>query len=173
MIIDVSQALKEPGKVFPFALEEEWEDIEFYGDILHFSAPVHAEGDYFCMGENIVFQGKMSIQLELQCSRCLQKFSFPFLKDFAEEYSRKQDEEHSDVYHFAGDTVVLDEMLQDQLLLNFPLKILCSDTCKGLCPVCGTNLNRESCSCKREQEVESRHPFAALKHLVLDDDKEV
>ncbi|MGB9809870.1 MAG: YceD family protein, partial [Caldanaerobacter sp.] len=36
------------------------------------------------------------------------------------------------------------------VILSLPMKFLCKEDCKGLCPICGTNLNYGSCSCKRE-----------------------
>jgi uncharacterized protein len=52
--------------------------------------------------------------------------------------------------------------MQEQFYLSLPMKPLCSEDCKGLCPVCGTNLNRDTCNCRRDWD-DPR--FAALKNL--------
>ncbi len=75
-------------------------------------------------------------------------------------------------------------MVYDQICLNLPLKHLCMDDCQGLCPECGINLNKETCDCEsnvaessyeeiEKEKVNADNPFAALKDLISDDNKEV
>ena len=49
---------------------------------------------------------------------------------------------------YEDDKIDLGQLMREQFLLSLPMKPLCSDACRGLCPVCGTNLNRGSCDCK-------------------------
>ena len=57
----------------------------------------------------------------------------------------------------------LDQLAQDDILLELPIKMVCGPDCKGLCPQCGCNLNRESCSCKQDDWTPgSRKAFADL-----------
>jgi uncharacterized protein len=60
--------------------------------------------------------------------------------------------------------VNLESILREQVLLTLPLKPLCSETCKGICPRCGADLNREPCQCPAE---DSASPFAKLKNIKL------
>ena len=72
--------------------------------------------------------------------------------------------EEAGLIPYGGDEIDLLEGLQEQVVLSIPYRTLCRDTCKGLCPKCGTDLNQRDCQCREE----SRDPrFEALKHLKL------
>ncbi|HQP29583.1 MAG TPA: DUF177 domain-containing protein, partial [Syntrophales bacterium] len=62
------------------------------------------------------------------------------------------------------DTLDLDPIVYEQILLQIPLKILCREDCRGLCPHCGANLNDGPCRCP-EEAVDGR--FSALKKLKI------
>jgi uncharacterized protein len=68
------------------------------------------------------------------------------------------------VDYYTGEVVNLENILREQVLLTLPLKPLCSETCQGICPRCGADLNRETCQCSEE---ESDSPFAILKNIKL------
>ncbi|MCL2514284.1 MAG: DUF177 domain-containing protein [Oscillospiraceae bacterium] len=73
------------------------------------------------------------------------------------------DEEHGDIYITVENTRLdLDELVTEDILLNLPSKLLCKEGCKGLCFICGANLNSGSCSC--EKAVDPR--FEKLKQLL-------
>ena len=61
---------------------------------------------------------------------------------------------------YSGDEIDLTHELEEQVAMEIPLKPLCGEGCKGLCPVCGTDLNQAACSCQREQ---INLKFSALK----------
>jgi uncharacterized protein len=51
---------------------------------------------------------------------------------------------------YRDETIDLGEVIREQFYLALPMKPLCQDACKGLCPVCGVNRNRETCNCTQE-----------------------
>ncbi len=53
--------------------------------------------------------------------------------------------------YYDGEELDITEDIRDMVILSLPMKPLCSDTCKGLCPKCGTNLNEEKCNCVLEE----------------------
>jgi uncharacterized protein len=53
----------------------------------------------------------------------------------------------AEVGYYQGDGLVLEDVLREQVLLAVPLKVVCREDCKGLCPTCGKNRNTEPCSC--------------------------
>ena len=53
----------------------------------------------------------------------------------------------AEIGYYEGEGVLLEDVLREQVLLAVPLKVICRDDCKGLCPHCGKNLNQEQCSC--------------------------
>jgi uncharacterized protein len=108
--------------------------------------------------EDIRVVGDFSTQLELRCARCLE----PVLRDVAGDFDliyrpRGADagmEERSirgaeaDIAYYQGEGLLLEDLLREQVLLAVPLKAVCSEACKGLCPRCGKNLNVEACACQ-------------------------
>jgi uncharacterized protein len=112
--------------------------------------------------------GTVATTLELACSRCLEPFTLPVDAGFdlrylpegtaAPEAGEDEDEEGGARDDDAATTFYRDEeidlgaLLREQFYLALPMKPLCREACKGLCPQCGVNLNTESCSCSRRWE---------------------
>ncbi len=74
---------------------------------------------------------------EVTCSRCLSRVCQIKYYDFQKSYSLNE----------LGNFLNIDQDIREEILLNFPLKSLCSSDCKGLCPSCGRNLNWKKCNC--------------------------
>ena len=86
------------------------------------------------------------------CDRCLTDVSFqlPVSVDETVEVSEGQVVNDADIgpYSFVDEEDIdVDELILNEILVNFPAKILCQDDCKGICPVCGKNRNLEDCGC--------------------------
>lgn len=82
---------------------------------------------------------KLSVKLKLlvnsSCDRCLEDVSVDLDIDFFDEYEVSEN------------TVDTDEIISEEIMLDWPMKVLCSDDCKGLCLKCGLNLNKDQCDC--------------------------
>lgn len=125
-------------------------------------------------GHDILVRGNLSGQLELACGRCLEPFAGPAAIDFdlllvpGPVNAAAAEEELSltdlDLDYYTGEIVDLESLLREQIILMLPLKPLCDESCKGLCPHCGANLKRETCSCPTDA-VDS--PFARLAKLKI------
>ncbi|MEW6659028.1 MAG: DUF177 domain-containing protein [Thermodesulfobacteriota bacterium] len=108
-------------------------------------------------GRDILVRGHLLGHLQLSCSRCLENFALPVDGDFdlllapRPEQISGQDEELSaadlDVDYYSGEVLNLGAILREQIILMVPLKPLCTEECRGLCPRCGALLNREECTC--------------------------
>lgn len=98
-------------------------------------------------GQDIVVQGRLVTELDLACARCLERFSFPVKKEISvlmvpraklktkagsDEYEVSEDE--ADLLPYDGETVVLDDLVHDELVLETPMIPLCSDNCPGIRP---------------------------------------
>ncbi|MFO0753352.1 MAG: DUF177 domain-containing protein [Thermodesulfovibrionales bacterium] len=106
----------------------------------------------------VLVQGEVQAEVELQCSRCLQGFTVPVRSSLSvvydpaesisreENYSLKGDE--LDMGFYRNDTLDLNDLLLEQMLLNIPMKPLCRPDCKGICPQCGKDLTAEKCACE-------------------------
>jgi DUF177 domain-containing protein len=106
--------------------------------------------------------GRVGTTLELLCSRCLEPFTWPVDAEFdlryqphtqnAGEGEREIEDDDLGTSFYRNDEIDLGQLMQEQFYLSVPMKPLCSDDCRGLCPVCGTNLNRGSCQCNARWE---------------------
>src|SRR5262245_8505497 len=116
--------------------------------------------------------GSVATTLEMPCSRCLEPFRMPVDQTFDLRYQpharnvgegeREIEEDDLTTAFYENDEIDLGQLMREQFYLALPMKPLCREDCQGLCPVCGTNLNRGTCNCKREWE-DPR--FASLKAL--------
>ena len=123
---------------------------------------------------SIELRGRMHASVALECDRCVERFVFEvdspmqLIISISEknEHWRLQDMEPSagEIETLSQDTPVvnLGEILRQQLLLALPEKKLCRESCAGLCPHCGANLNEKDCGCSKRM---SSSPFAVLKTL--------
>jgi uncharacterized protein len=125
-------------------------------------------------GRDILVRGRLAGQLELACSRCLESFVAPATTDFdlilvpGPALADAEEEELSrtdlDLDYYTRQLVDLERLLREQIILMMPLKPLCDETCKGLCPHCGANLNRQTCRCQAEAV---NSPMASLAKLKI------
>jgi DUF177 domain-containing protein len=140
--------------------------------------PVRLELEVQKSGDNkFRLVGRARTTLEVPCSRCLEPYRISIDAPFDLAYLPQEDNaghgEHEiqdadlSTAYYRGETIDLGELLREQFYLALPMKPLCSEDCTGLCPQCGTNLNRGTCDCRPAWE-EPR--LAGLKAL-LDDKK--
>src|SRR5204862_922169 len=102
--------------------------------------------------------GGVTTRLELPCSRCVETFTLPIEAQFdlryqphvlnAGEGEREIEEDDLTTAFYEKDEIDLGHLMHEQFVLALPMKPLCDEACKGLCPVCGTNLNTTTCDCK-------------------------
>ena len=157
MIIDLSR--------FRGGLEhlERTYDSDAFGndaDAFRVIAPVEVTADIRKDAQKVRLVGRVTTGLELDCSRCLEAFAVPidakfdvlFLPAAANTGDGEQEvaDEDLGVSFYKDDTIDLGEVLREQFYLALPMKPLCREDCRGLCPVCGKNRNRESCDCQSE-----------------------
>lgn len=116
--------------------------------------------------------GDLATEVEVACARCLEPVRAHIDRKFDLLYrplgvDRRGDEAaihepDTEIGYYEGEGLELEDVLREQVLLAVPIKLLCQDGCKGWCPQCGRNLNRETCDCAVPQ-VEER--WAALKDI--------
>jgi len=109
----------------------------------------------------IVVWGSASLEVTEECSRCLETFDRKFDVQFeafcdkigthkGEEESKEAEGETFNVSH-DGKLLELGPCLREAIVLSLPIKPLCKEDCKGLCPVCAKNLNEDTCDCQRDE----------------------
>ncbi|MFG6320928.1 MAG: DUF177 domain-containing protein [Lachnospiraceae bacterium] len=100
----------------------------------------------------VLVQGTVHITFALACDRCLQDVDYTFDLSFDNEvvspdYTGEGTDEGDSLEFMEGYHLNVDELVNNELLLDWPMKILCKDDCKGICKVCGKNLNDGDCGC--------------------------
>lgn len=109
--------------------------------------------------------GTVKTELELACSRCLEPFVLPVDRAFDLRYlphgaaEPEADDEETEVEDddvavtfYRDEQIDLNELLREQFYLALPMKPLCSESCQGICPQCGTNRNTAPCDCNPHWE---------------------
>ncbi len=122
-----------------------------------FPTSLEVELRYYRTAADLFFDGRLSGQLRGVCGRCAEEYKFDLDQPFefvlipvAAKAGRKAEELHRDdlaLSYYSGDEVDLSPLIAEQVILALPTRPLCDDSCRGLCGVCGINLNREACSC--------------------------
>ena len=158
MYINLSD-LKEIGGRKQLSLELEFHNLKFVNREIEIEKPIELELEIFNTRDSFVVEGKLKAELILSCSRCLQKYNSPVELDISEDVLKSEMEDEEELY--------LDEIVMDNIILSLPMKPLCSDNCKGICPECGQDLNEGECDC----EVEALDPrLAKLKDFYNEDE---
>jgi uncharacterized protein len=155
MIIDIDRLPREGLEV---TKEFEFSAVEIIEESAVFFQPVLAEISVKKVGEEVFIKGRIKTVLSFVCSRCLVPYEFPIDSHFdlvylPEELEQVKDELDSDDLNtsfYYSRRIDLREVVLEQFNLTFPVKPLCSESCQGICPVCGRNINSGECSCIKD-----------------------
>lgn len=122
-----------------FELDEEQtaEELDLSLEGVRFLKPLRIRCRLTKNNNDILIKGEIAGQPESVCSRCLKQFQSTLAEKF-EHYCQWKGEAEIDITDQVRETVIL----------SFPIKMLCQPECKGLCPICGQNLNFKTCGCK-------------------------
>ena len=117
------------------------------------SGPIAVKGSVLNRAGVVTFTYQASTELHLLCDRCLTEMTELFQPVFTHVLVRSlnQAEEGDEYVLVENDTLDLTELVYADLFLALPSKHICKEDCKGLCPICGQNLNERVCDCKPVQ----------------------
>jgi len=144
-------------------------------------APIRVSLLAYRVAGMVEVEGGVETVVELRCGRCTASFESPLSDDLTLTYSKELPEievegpggeeegvelsaEEMGIVLYQGEEIDLRPAVQEQILLALPLSPLCSRLCKGLCPRCGVDLNRQQCECGPS---DFNIKFAALKDLKI------
>ncbi len=151
----------------PLEYDEELQPgaIDFGSDLRQIK-PLHVKGRAELVKEhhggrvvvlNIRLVGKFAVDYEVNCARCLETVPQHLERDFDLIYRplgsdrRGEDvsisEAETEIGYYQGEGMELADSLREQVLLAAPVKVVCREGCKGICPQCGRNLNEGACDC--------------------------
>lgn len=181
VIFQLDERLANPGDTLP--VEGHLDEASYVLGQHEFALPGGIDYDLALTnaGEGILVTGMIRCHVVGTCDRCLEDAEFDIAGEVDEYYlfeepEDEKDDESDDDLDYAlvlpDDTLDLAEALDTSLIMETPFVVLCKPDCKGLCPVCGENLNEVDCGHAAQVE-ESRRPaspFAALADLKLDEE---
>ena len=131
--------------------------IDYLTEGLQQVEPLMIRGAANLLADDMEVRGQLATTMEVICARCLEPMRHAVDLSFnlvyrpistmtrGDEFQVPRGEEELGFYH--GNGLLLEEVAKEQVLLSLPIKSICRGDCRGLCPTCGRNLNRESCDC--------------------------
>jgi uncharacterized protein len=113
------------------------DDITFAGSLTNDAGILHLDG-------------RLLATYDCKCYRCLRSMKGNLDIEIREDFINNDDAAQMDMYFYEGKMLDIGKAIEDNIVLNLPMKHLCSVQCKGLCSRCGANLNTEQCNCEDE-----------------------
>ncbi len=148
MVIDVKK-LKTLGKYesnfsFSYGLEE---NILLLPNA-YIDGDIKVDGVIELHGDDVYVDGTVNCKIVGKCARCLDRAEFDFNESFFVTFVRNNPDEEEFEYIYKSGVIDLTQAVKEVIMLNEPQIIYCKENCKGLCPLCGSNLNEKDCGCK-------------------------
>lgn len=142
MKIDVNSIRYDVGGIKHVDEQVQMADLKMKHRTVELPEPLHLDLTITNAGENYLVTGEMEARTVMECNRCLEKFVYPMKVEFFQEFEKNdlKDENFID----------LTDSIYEHLILELPIKTLCDENCKGLCPQCGQNINSKDCGCDRQ-----------------------
>ncbi len=155
--------IPESGKTLDF----QWDEKHFHDFFspddpveLGLAHPLDVHLEIYRQSDHVRITGSVQGALRAACHRCLKPFEWTldesvdaYLMQAPEGMTEDEEievdsEEEMDLEFFEGDVIDIDRFVLEQIFLAIPYKLLCSESCRGICPGCGADLNDEECKCK-------------------------
>lgn len=172
MLVNLSDILSGRTHNISEELELELDAISIHGEIQRFvsKSPVSFAATYVEDGKARI-DVRFTCSFELNCDRCLRGVCKELAVDYSDyAYAPGLDSEDDGCEFIKDYEIDLEAFILSELLLNWPDKVLCSEDCKGICMVCGQDLNAGECGCDR---FVPNPAFAGLSEIFNTDSKEV
>jgi uncharacterized protein len=154
MLINLTDVFTSEGKVKNLSVPYEHDSFSYMGNAYPVAERTDIDFTLTNIGTGCVLvEGKLELTLTIPCDRCLQSVNVPLSVAFThrvlspeQEDAASEEEEQNFVSGYELDT---DTLINNEILINMPVKVLCREDCKGICSVCGQNLNERECGCDR------------------------
>ena len=156
MIIDISKVVKSINKEVS---EEVSIELDFFESRLG-KFPILQKSPVVLTITNqenktLFIRGSVDVTLSIPCGRCLEEvptqICFDIDKKLDINESSLVDDEMEENDYLIGFELDVDKLVYAEILVNWPMKVLCKEDCEGICKVCGANLNKGDCGCQRTE----------------------
>jgi len=125
---------------------------------------------------DIRLRGRFAGRFQVPCARCVEPVEIPLAADFdlifrpasadSEAPERSITAPETEIGYYQKDSLSLEDVLREQVLLSLPVRTLCKPDCKGLCPRCGENRNSQACHCAEGQNDPRWEALAGLRERI-------
>lgn len=157
MIVDVSDIISNENK--EMSKEVEIEFAAFDAGMGEFPVLEKAPFTLFFAnveGKRLDISGKTEVAIAIPCDRCLADVPVNFKVEISKEINLEKFlagdvEELEDTNYMLGTSLDVDKLIFGEILVSWPMKVLCRNDCKGICKRCGTNLNLATCQCQKTE----------------------
>ncbi len=152
MILELESVFNVDGASFPFGYELSLSSLSV-GGICPIKQPVKVKGEVKNNTGIVTLTAGVSFIYTSPCDRCAEDVARNYHFDFTHNLIATLENGDNDDFIQVNDMRLdLDELITEDINLSLPVKFLCSDDCKGICPQCGTNLNKSACNCKKPMD---------------------
>lgn len=150
MKIELVSVLKNEGASIGFSGEIPLGRFEFDGNDLNFEKPLKVSGNVLNIGGTIEVRADVEGEFITCCARCGTEVDKKIACELFESFAGDILDVDGENVSFKGSLMDISGAVRSAVLENLPLRFLCGENCKGLCPVCGANLNETDCNCSPE-----------------------
>lgn len=153
MRIDISKLRRTEGGTEQFHFHEEFPPIQVRNDTFVFKSPLDVDLQVSNTGKSFLVRGNLKAEIGAFCSRCLKEFPYYLSLSFDDEWVIEEnvsEELRETAFVISNEEFEVDDRLVEHILLHLPMKFICSEDCKGLCPRCGQDRNVADCGCEDE-----------------------
>lgn len=155
MLINLSDVLSSEDKVVKLHPEIEMEQFETQVDQYPIVEKTPCSITLVNKGKKVIeLTGQVNLTFSIPCGRCLEEVKVPIFVEFQRELDMKLSEEDrikelDESQYLSGYKLDVDKLVYNEILVNWPMRVLCSEDCKGICNRCGTNQNHNHCDCDK------------------------
>ena len=149
MKMSIAEASGNLGQEIPFAYQTTAEELGATGDDFSFVGEIVVRGSLVYTGVCYRVSGKIKAVKAFACDRCLKECQEEQNLSFEEDFHKAGEADDQETLVVDGDAIEITDLVRDTILAAQSLSNLCRPDCKGLCPVCGADLNEGDCGCDR------------------------
>lgn len=151
MKVNIAESDAVLGEGVSFSFTTSAEEIDVIHEDYSFPGVIAVEGTIVNTGSVYRLKGLIQCKKSFTCDRCLGHFEQDKQYRFSENFKlwNEDADESEDVNYFSGDAIDIGGLVRDTILAAQPLNNICSPDCRGLCPICGADLNQGECGCDR------------------------
>ncbi|MCM1262541.1 MAG: DUF177 domain-containing protein [Butyrivibrio sp.] len=151
MFVNLTDVLSSEDEKLSLQVETDMTEVSIGGEIFQITGKSPIQLDVTNIGKNkAMIKGRAEFTFSMSCDRCLEPVEETMTLNVCRNVCSPDEPDAltDDTQSFMdGYQLNVEDLLNNEILINWPMKILCRPDCKGICPQCGKNLNTGDCGC--------------------------